>query len=120
MTRHRAITADDFRRWPEEHREAWRIWAKRCGFDLKNLVLPNIIEADDEARTVTANVVLRNPDGTVMVRPVRGPLRLDDATLTGPVGPVLSIETAVERKTIQLESPALPFPEERECDVSQA
>jgi hypothetical protein len=81
----------EFDGWPT--REAWIQWAERMGLDPMRVVVPGWIEADDDARTVTALCNIPSPDG-------RGTL-YDRETMT---------LTHVEL-VLQLESPALPFPE---------
>lgn len=96
----RAVLTDRFLHWPT--RDEWLTWGERHGID-RMTPIPNVIICDDEARTITLDVFHQAP-GLPRAHiyrecPAYSALRWayrDDA--------------CTRRHTIQLESPALPFP----------
>jgi hypothetical protein len=81
----------DFGSWPT--RKAWIEWAERMGLDPKRVMIPGYIEADDDARTVSAHCNVVGPDGKPLIDQANGGW------------------SARVHLVVQLESPALPMPE---------
>lgn len=88
MTHIRYEHLPDNPRHPDIH--AWRTWVERHGLDPKRILLATPITANDATRTVTAYY-----------------LRLDH----GHVVHQGDGNFAIDRVTVQLEAPALPFPQ---------
>jgi hypothetical protein len=77
-------------RWPTYR--AWMEWTRRMGLDPDMIAVPGYIEADDDARTVTAPCHVRSAKD--------GYIEMDDS------GQSVLLTVLV----VQLESPALPMP----------
>jgi hypothetical protein len=85
-------------RWdniPEESKRlAWVTWLERYGIDPHDVgTTPGWLEADDDTRTVTFLELVRDTDGRVMLDPAN-----PGRAWTRP-------------RVVQLDAPALPFPE---------
>jgi hypothetical protein len=75
-------------------REAWAEWLKRYGAEPGEVVIPGMIVADDTARTIGWLTLDRTPDGRLVPNP----------DVPGQPRYLL--------RTVQLEAPALPFPDD--------
>lgn len=75
--------------WPS--RTDWCEFVRRFGFDPNLVAVPGFVEADDEARTISAECYVRAENGNLVI----------DETGDAAVRVV---------RVVQLESPALPMP----------
>lgn len=82
---------------PEPERLAWCDWLTRFGIDPRDVATtPGWLEADDEARQIRFLALVRDENGRTSLDP-------DDP----------SRRLATVPSVVQLEAPALPFPEAR-------
>lgn len=76
--------------FPEEL-DAWQTYLRRHGVDPADVAVPGLLKADDTARTLSWLTLDRDAEGRILL--------VDRA--------VVHVE-----RTVQLEAPALPFPDE--------